>query len=299
MRQGRRARWRGRIAAARTAPSPTPRPFPEPQLPTYLLDIAYDGSGYSGWQWQSNAPSVQQELLRAFEAIDCPGVRVEGSSRTDAGVHAVGQCAHVVLDRPWNEARLLLALNANLPDDIAVQRVRPAPDGFHARFHSRGKRYVYRCLVSRVRPAIGRQYYHWVRRPLDVPSMRRAAACLVGQHDFAAFTTNPGYPRKRGTVRTLHHLHVIRTARGVDFAVQGSGFLYNMVRVLAGSLLEVGNGNRPEGWVAEVLASRDRRRAGPTLPPNGLFLLQVLYARDLSPAGVDPGLLVADDADAE
>lgn len=268
-------------------------------LATYLLTIAYDGSRYSGWQWQDNAPSVQQQLLRAFAAIDCPGVKVEGASRTDAGVHAVGQCAHVVLDRPWREPSLLLALNANLPDDVAVQRVRAAPDGFHARFHARGKRYVYRCLVDRVRPAIGRQYYHWVRRPLDVGAMRTAAQCLVGQHDFAAFATNPGYPRPRGTVRTLHRVHVRGTPHGFDFAVQGSGFLYNMVRTLVGSLLEVGNGNRPEQWLAEVLASRDRRKAGPTLPPNGLYLLKVLYAADLSPAGVDPGLLVADVVDPE
>lgn len=262
-------------------------------MPTYLLTIAYDGSRYGGWQSQTNAPTVQDELRRALVAIDCPGVHVEGASRTDAGVHAFGQCAHVVIPRPFPPENLLLALNANLPDDIAVQHVRLAPDGFHARFHARGKRYVYRCLTSRVRPAVGRPFYHWVRRPLDLPAMRAAAQCLVGQHDFAAFATNPGYLRKRGTVRTLHHVHLWQRPSGFDFAVQGSGFLYNMVRTLVGSLLEVGNGNRPVSWLADVLASRDRRRAGPTLPPGGLYLLRVLYAKDLSPAGVDPGQLAA------
>jgi tRNA pseudouridine38-40 synthase len=273
--------------------------YRRPDVPTYLLTIAYDGSGYSGWQQQSNAPSVQQALKNAFAEIDHAGVHVEGASRTDAGVHAIGQSAHVVLDRPWKVDSLLLALNANLPDDIAIQRVRAAPDGFHARFFARGKRYVYRCMTSRVRPAIGRQYFHWVRRELDVDAMRRAARCLVGQHDFAAFATNPGYSRKRGTVRTLQRIHFADTPHGFDFFVQGSGFLYNMVRALVGSLIEVGNGNRPEAWLAEALASRDRRMAGPTLPPNGLYLQRVLYAPDLSPAGVDPGTLTADDQESE
>ncbi len=263
-------------------------------MPTYLLTIAYDGSGFSGWQQQANAPSVQQALRAAFAAIDHPGVHVEGASRTDAGVHAVGQSAHVVLDRAWRPDNLRAALNANLPDTVAVQRVREAPDGFHARFFARGKRYVFRCVVGRIRPAIGRQYYHWVRRPVDLSAMRRAAQCLLGQHDFAAFATNPGYQRKRGTVRTIQRVHLRRTATGFDFAVQGNGFLYNMVRALVGSLLEVGTGNRSPEWLAEVLASRDRRQAGPTLPPNGLYLQRVLYAPDLAPAGVDPGTLTAE-----
>ena len=259
-------------------------------MPTYLLTIAYDGSAYHGWQRQEGAATVQQCLEEAFAAIDCPGLCVEGAGRTDAGVHAVGQAAHVVLDRPFPPDKLRLALNANLPQEVAVQAVRQAPDGFHARFHARGKRYVYRCLVSPVRPAIGRSFYHWVRRPVDLAAMRQAAACLRGRHDFASFATNPGYLRKRGTVRTLHHVHVLRRSSGFDFAVQGDGFLYNMVRALAGSLLEVGLGNRPPGWLGEVLAARDRRRAGATAPPEGLYLVAVLYAAGLAPAGVEPGL---------
>jgi tRNA pseudouridine38-40 synthase len=232
---------------------------------------------------------VQQELVRAFAAIDCAGVHVEGAGRTDAGVHAVGQCAHVVLPRVFAPERLLLALNANLPDDVAVQAVQQAPEGFHARFHARGKRYVYRCLVAGVRPAIARSLYHWVRRPVDVAAMREAARCLAGRHDFASFATNPGYPRRRGTVRSLQHVHLVAHGAGFDLAVQGSGFLYNMVRNVTGSLLEVGYGNRPPGWIAEVLAARDRRAAGPTAPPHGLYLVRVLYAKDLSPAGEEPG----------
>ena len=141
-----------------------------------------------------------------------------------------------------------------------------------------------------MRPAIARDLYHWVRRPVDLAAMRQAAACLPGRHDFAAFASNPGYPRKRGTTRTLHHAHLLRRSGGFDFAVQGGGFLYNMVRNLMGSLLEVGYGNRSPAWFHGVLAGADRRAAGPTAPPHGLYLQRVLYAPDLSPAGDEPGI---------
>jgi tRNA pseudouridine38-40 synthase len=258
-------------------------------VPTYLLTLAYDGTHYHGWQRQAGHPTVQEQVERALAAIDCPGVHVEGSGRTDAGVHATGQAAHVVLPRPFPPDRLQLALNANLPPDIAVQAARHAPEGFHARFFARGKRYVYRVCVSPVRPALGRSHYHWVRRPVDLAAMRAAAQCLRGRHDFASFATNPGYARKRGTVRTLHHVHVVRRHYGFDVAVQGDGFLYNMVRTLVGSLLEVGVGNRPPEWLGEVLRARRRSAAAATAPAAGLYLVRVLYAPDLSPAGVMPG----------
>jgi tRNA pseudouridine38-40 synthase len=264
-------------------------------VPTYLLTIAYDGTHFHGWQLQAHHRSVQQELERALAAIDCGGVRVEGAGRTDSGVHAIAQCAHVRLPRTFLPDRLALALNSNLPDDVAVQSVREAPPDFHARFHARGKRYAYRCLSSPVRPAIGRSLYHWTRRPIDFAAMRTAAACLRGTHDFAGFATSPGRPRIRGTVRTLHHVHLLHRPGGFDFVVQGNGFLYNMVRNLVGSLLEVGYGNQPPGWLAEVLAARERRLTGPTAPASGLYLLRVLYAPDLSPAGVEPGALPDED----
>lgn len=266
-------------------------------MPTYLLTIAYDGTHFHGWQRQAAHRSVQEELERAFAAIDCPSAHVEGAGRTDTGVHAVAQCAHVRLPRPFPVDRLAVALNTNLPDDVAVQHVRVAPDDFHARFHSRGKRYVYRCRSTPVRPAIGRSLFHWIRRPVDLEAMRAAAQCLRGCHDFAAFATNPGYARRRGTVRTLHHVHLVARPWGFDFVVQGSGFLYNMVRNLVGSLLEVGYGNRPPQWIAEVLAARQRRLAGATAPAAGLYLLRVLYAADLGPAGVEPGRSDDDDGD--
>ncbi|MFT7534765.1 MAG: tRNA pseudouridine38-40 synthase [Hyphomicrobiaceae bacterium] len=263
-------------------------------LPTYLLTIAYDGSRYHGWQQQVGVRTIQEELEKACGRIGCAGVHVEGAGRTDTGVHAFAQGAHLVLPRKFPGDRLQIALNSNLPEDISVRAVRLAPDGFHARFHSRGKRYLYRVVCSRVKPAIGRSYYHWVRQDVDVAAVRQAAQCLVGKHDFASFATNPGYSRSRGTVRTLQRVHVIERRDGFDFVVQGSGFLYNMVRNLVGTLMQVGIGNRAPEWVKEVLEGRDRRLAGATAPARGLFLVRALYARDLSPAGEEPGQEIRD-----
>jgi tRNA pseudouridine38-40 synthase len=244
---------------------------------TCLLTIAYDGTHYAGWQRQLGESTVQEALERALTTIFGTRVPVEGSGRTDAGVHAFGQAAHVVLPKPFLLPKLVPALNGNLPDDISVRSVRPAPEGFHARFCAIGKRYVYRCVTSKVRPAVGRGYYHWVRRPLDLQAMRRAGRLLIGRHDFASFATNPGYERKRGTVRTLRHVQIVQRSWGFDLAVQGDGFLYNMVRTIAGTLIDVGSGRRSVDQFGEILRRRDRREAGPTAPACGLYLLSVLY----------------------
>lgn len=244
---------------------------------TYLLTIAYHGGGYAGWQRQAGADSVQERLERAFEVLVGEPVVVHGAGRTDAGVHALRQCAHVRLQRDFEPWRLLRALNGNLPDDVVVRGVRRVPEDFHARFSAVGKRYVYRFLCSEVRPVFGRDLFCWVRRSLDVAAMRRAAAVLVGEHDFASFASNPGHPRKRGTVRRVDHVHVLRRPHGVDLMVQGGGFLYNMIRAFAGTLRDVGTGRTPPDRVAEILAARDRRVAGPTAEPQGLYLVRVLY----------------------
>ena len=250
-------------------------------MQSYLLTIAYDGSAYAGWQRQDGFDTVQQKLEDAFQILVGEPITVHGAGRTDAGVHAIRQGAHARLPRHWSPENLLCALNGNLPRDIAVSLVREVPASFHARFSARGKRYFYRFVVSEVRPVLALGYCHWVRRPLDVMAMREAAHQLVGRHDFASFASNPGYSRKRGTVRRIDHLPVVRRPFGVDIVVQGEGFLYNMVRAIAGTLRDVGFGKYPPVHVGEILRARDRRLAGATMEPSGLYLLRVLYPPDV------------------
>lgn len=246
---------------------------------TYQITVCYHGGAFAGWQRQAGFDSVQERLEEAFRILLGEPVVVHGAGRTDAGVHALRQCAHVRLPRAFEPAALVRALNGNLPDAVRVLAVEPRPGTFHARFSALGKRYVYRFVVAPVRPPFGAGLHHWVRQPLDLVAMRAAAAYLRGRHDFAAFATNPGYTRRRGTVRTIHHLHLIRRPHGVDLAVQGDGFLYNMVRSIAGTLRDVGLGRLRPTEVAAILASCDRRRAGMNCEAGGLYLLRVLYRR--------------------
>jgi tRNA pseudouridine38-40 synthase len=254
---------------------------PESTLHTYLLEVAYDGRDFRGWQRQEGFDSVQERLEEACLHIFGEPVIVHGAGRTDAGVHALAQAAHVRIERSMRPTSLLRALNGNLPPAVRVVSVREAPADFHARFSAIGKRYVYRCLLGSIAPVFDRGRKHWIRRACALEPMRAAARHLIGEHDFAAFATNPGYERKFGTVRTVRHLHLVRRPRGFDIAIQGNGFLYNMVRAIAGTLIEVGVGKRPPEEVAAILASRDRRRAGENAPAEGLYLLRVLYPRDL------------------
>jgi tRNA pseudouridine38-40 synthase len=248
---------------------------------TYLLTISYNGTSYAGWQRQDGFETIQECLERAFLVLVGEAVVVHGAGRTDAGVHALRQTAHVRLPRPFDPEELVRALNGNLPHDIAVREAREVPAGFHARFSAAGKRYAYRFLSSRIRPVFGTNLCHWVKRPLDIDAMRRAAGFLRGEHDFASFASNPGYERTHGTVRRLDHVHVVRRSHGADLVVQGNGFLYNMVRAIAGTLQQVGLGKHPAEHVAGVLAARDRREAGMTAPAGGLYLVRVLYRREV------------------
>ena len=262
----------------RPAGNPTVRAPTRPRdLHGYLLTISYDGVAFAGWQRQEGFDTVQLRLEEAALALVGEPVVVHGAGRTDAGVHALRQAAHLRIPRAFEPGKLLMALNGNLPPEVRVAAVRRIPPGFHARFSAIGKRYVYRCLISRIAPVFERGRCHWIRRACDLDRMRRAARHLRGEHDFAAFATNPGYERKRGTVRRIDHLHVLRRGRGFDIAVQGNGFLYNMVRTIAGTLIEVGVGKREPDEIATILASRDRCLAGENVPAEGLYLLRVLY----------------------
>ena len=264
-------------------------------MPSYLLTIAYDGTPFHGWQRQDGFDTVQERLESAFATILGESTAVHGAGRTDAGVHALRQCAHVQITKAFACNVLQRALNGNLPDAIVVRAVREVPARFHARFDAIGKRYAYRFWCSPQRPVLGLERFCWVKRPLHLDPMRRAARALLGTHDFASFATNPGYVRKRGTVRTISALRLVRRPHGIDLVIQGNGFLYNMVRTIAGTLLDVGRGKLVADDVSAILDSKDRREAGATAPPTGLYMLRVLYSepvfrgRDRGPRGV-PGL---------
>lgn len=239
------------------------------------LVIEYDGTDYSGWQIQAKKKTVQGELVRAITEITGHAPTLHGAGRTDAGVHAEGQVANFHTSCRLPVAKWPNALNAHLPEDIAVQSAEEVPPDFHSQFHARGKIYRYLILQQRVRSALYRGAAHLVRIPLRIEAMKEAAALLVGRNDFRSFTTEAG--RKKNTERTLRRLSIEERPPFLVLTFEGDGFLYNMVRSIVGTLLEVGYGNQEPLWVREVLRARDRKRAGPNMPAKGLTLVRVLY----------------------
>ncbi len=248
--------------------------------------VAYDGSRFFGWQRQDGFRSVQGALEDALEALVGDRIVVHGAGRTDTGVHALGQVAHFHVDTALEDDRLRHALNHHLEEGVVLPRLETCRDDFHARFDAIGKRYAYRVASGRFRPPFGRAYTHWLNDPLDLQAMRAAASRLIGQHDFSAFASS-GSPRK-SSVRTVQHLRIVARRRGFAIVVQGNGFLYNMVRAISGTLIEVGRGKLTPDDVERILAAGDRSQAGPTAPAEGLWLVSVRYAEPVF-AGLDRG----------
>lgn len=239
------------------------------------LVIEYDGTRYAGWQIQKGQPTVQQEIVNAIHRVTNEKVTLYGASRTDAGVHAVGQVANFHTRSKVAIERFPHAINFYLPNDIAIRSAEEVPAKFHAQFDAKGKTYRYTVLNAWTpRPLVRTTAYH-VRGPLDVAVMRRAARAFVGKHDFRAFGTEVG--RKKTTVRTIRRLKVWREGELVSFEVNGDGFLYNMVRAMIGTLLRVGQGKLPPQDVRRILKEADRVSVGPIVPPNGLCLIAVEY----------------------
>lgn len=251
----------------------------------FKITVAYDGTAFSGWQRQRGQRTVQQAVEDAWQAITGEAAAVTASGRTDAGVHAVGQVVGIESGTQLACSQLVMGLNAKLPDDVLVRRVEPAPDGFHATADARSKRYRYLIHNGRMPPLFDRQYVWHVPSPLDADRMHEASQRLVGTHDFACFQS-VGSPRE-STVRTIQALTVRRgnwtTGFGLNnddqiaIEVTGDGFLYHMVRTIAGTLVRVGQGRRDGAWLDEVLAGGDRRAAGQTAPASGLMLMEVWY----------------------
>ena len=240
------------------------------------LDIEYDGTRYAGWQRQSNALAVQQCLEEALCALTGERAVITGASRTDAGVHALKQVAHCDVVSPIPDDKLFLALNTKLAPDIRVKRSMLVAPDFHARFHCVQKAYCYQIHNAQVASALGRQRSFHVPRALDIDVMQRALAAMVGTHDFAAFQAAGANPVK-STVRTVFDACLQKRNDNIFIWILGNGFLYNMVRILAGTLCYVGQGMLSENGIENALATRSRPDLGPTAPPQGLTLLGAFY----------------------
>jgi tRNA pseudouridine38-40 synthase len=239
------------------------------------FEVAYDGSAFFGWQRQDGFESVQECLENAALDLLDERVTVHGSGRTDTGVHALRQVANFHLSSSMPDDRLRHALNAHLPDSVVVRRLETCADDFHARFSATGKRYVYLTATTRFRPPFAREYAHWSCAVLEFEAMERAGRSLVGTHDFRGLCSVGSEPKT--TVRTVRSLRWIRRRERLAFVIEADGFLYNMVRAIAGTLLDVGRGRLDPGCVERVLQSGERASAGPTAPAGGLYLLRVLY----------------------
>ncbi len=249
---------------------------------TVKLIIAYDGTGYAGWQLQPGKPTIQQALEEALHRLTGESIRATASGRTDAGVHAQGQVISFETESQLPTEVFVRGLNAELPDDIVVRSAAEMPSGFHATRDARRKRYRYTIHDGPVRDVFCRPYAWHVRARLDEVAMHQAAQALLGTHDFRSFETR--WPNRTTSVRTIFEIAVRRGGAGeggtedlVTVEVEADGFLYNMVRAITGTLVEVGRGVHDKQWPATVLAAMDRQAAGPTAPALGLCLVSVTY----------------------
>ena len=250
----------------------------------YKLTLAFDGTAYQGWQRQKTTDqTIQTVLERALSACLEGSVRLTGSGRTDAGVHAEAMSAHFITEEGWPAAAegiadpegFLWELNRRLPEDIRVYRLEEMPLSFHARFHAKGKIYRYQIDTRQKCGVFRRKYVCHIPGPLLVEEMRRSAGMLVGTHDFSGFTMDK--TKGKSKVRTIYRIDVEEADGLLILCFYGSGFLYHMVRILSGTLIEVGRGERKAESVLEILEHGERKAAGFLAPAQGLFLEQVLY----------------------
>lgn len=244
-------------------------------MPSFRLIISYDGTAFVGWQRQASGESIQGLLEDALAVLDGREVPVAGAGRTDAGVHAISQVASVTLERDIDAATVVRAVNARLPPTIRITDAQEVPPAFHARFDARSKTYRYRVWNGDVMSPFERAYAWHVPAPLDERVMDDAARLLEGRHDFAAFQA--AGTETNGTERTVFRSRIERAGSLITYEITGDGFLRHMVRAVIGTLVDVGRLRLPPSSIADVLASKDRARAGRTAPPEGLFLVRVDY----------------------
>ena len=245
------------------------------------LLLSYDGTDFAGWQRQPGQRTVQQDLEEALGRLTGVEPPTTASGRTDAGVHALGQVAHFYTASKHPPSTFVKALNAMLAPDVRVRGAWEMPQAFHATLDARSKRYRYVIDNGPVADPFRLRFSHHLHRRLDADAMHRAAQALKGRHDFHSFETH--WPNRTSSVRTIFDVAATRDGDSVAIEIEADGFLYNMVRSIAGTLIYVGSGKWPESRVAEVLSAEDRGEAGPTAPPQGLFLLRVHYPDDRGP----------------
>ena len=246
----------------------------------FAAEVSYNGGLFSGWQCQPGLSTVQEEIEKVLSLLNGSGVKITGAGRTDAGVHAKGQVCSFELDEAWRPDKLMLAVNANLPQGVQFMRVAEAPDNFNARFDAVSREYVYfmwhgRAVYPHLEPFVS----HIKAGNYDWELAAQACRYLEGEHDFGAFCKKNETPEN--TVRTLHSARLCRRGRLVWLHVKGNAFLMNMIRIVLGNLELVAQKKRPPEWIAEMLENGDRESGGRTFPPNGLFFWRVNYREKL------------------
>lgn len=245
-------------------------------MKNYKITIQYDGSRYKGWQVQKSTDmTIQGKIQSVLEEMTGQPVEVIGSGRTDAGVHAFGQVANFHIPEGYAEAEILDYLNHYLPMDIAVIDIEEVDERFHARYNAVSKTYFYRIHTSNIHKVFERKYMYTYTDPLDIDKMKEAAKLMTGTHDFMAFCGNK--KMKKSTVRTVTDIIIEEKKNEIHISYTGDGFLQNMIRIMTGTLIEVGNGTKQPEDIVKILESKDRQNAGYTVPAEGLALKQVVY----------------------
>lgn len=244
----------------------------------YKMTIAYDGSRYFGWEHQPNTDlTIQGKLESVLSLMTGTEVEVIGAGRTDAGVHAKGMVANAHFETDQTTEEICQYMNRYLPEDICVTEVRVASDRFHSRYNAMGKTYCYTCYAGDLKPVFNRKYVYVLEQTPDVEQMKKAAEYLMGTHDFASFCSNP--KMKKSTVREVDSIEIVQKGAFINFTYHGTGFLQHMVRILTGTLLEVGYGKRTPESMEDLIFAKDRKQAGFTAPAKGLCLMKVDYSK--------------------
>ena len=242
------------------------------------LIISYDGTNYCGWQIQINGITVEEVINRELSSLLGEDVAVIGASRTDSGVHAVGNVAVLDTETKIPAEKISFALNQRLPDDIRIQKSEEVSEDFHPRYCDSTKTYEYKILNRKFPDPLNRLYTHFVYMPLDVQKMKEAAEYIVGEHDFASFCSSGS--QVKTTTRTVYNLDITKDDDIIKIKISGNGFLYNMVRIIVGTLLKVGLGIYPPEHVKEIIEAKDRYTAGPKAPAKGLTLVGIEYEKN-------------------